>query len=206
MTKNSKRRWVHERRRDPYHKKSIEMGYRSRAVFKLMEIDEKFHLLHEGNTVLDLGCSPGSWSQYSLWKVGSSGFVYGVDTRDMKSLQSRRFNFIKMDIMDDQSIEKLRNAIGRTVDVVISDLSPNMSGIYDIDLERQLSLARRGIEIAINMLRRGGKMILKVFEGKGSDSIQASLSRYFIRVVKFKPKASRKRSSEFYLVCSGFTK
>jgi len=199
-----KKRWIEERRRDFYHRKALETGYRSRAVFKLKQMDEKFGLLKEGDTVLDLGCSSGGWSQYSVERVGMNGRVIGVDTESMKPLGRGEFNFVHLDIMDHGSIDELRQAIQGQVDVVLSDLAPDMIGIYQVDVSKQLTLAKKSLEIAVNLLRRNGRLVSKVFEGSGSRSIEDETRKHFTKVSRFKPEASRKHSSEFYLVCIGF--
>ncbi len=201
---DQKRRWLEERKRDFYHKKAIQMGYRSRAVFKLKQIDHKYGILKNGDTVLDIGCSPGGWSQYSVEKVGQNGKVFGVDIEHMKPLSLRGFNFVPLDIMEPRSIEKLKHVIDGPVNVVLSDLAPNMCGTYEVDVLRQVALAQKAFQIAINLLTLGGRLVLKVFEGPDSRSIEEEARHYFTRVSRFRPAASRKRSSEFYLVCLGF--
>ncbi len=201
---NQKRRWLEERKRDYYHKKALEMGYRSRAIFKLAQIDQKFAILRIGDYVLDLGCSPGGWSQYAIEKVGASGVVFGVDIEPIMPLRSKNFRFVRLDLMEEGSVQKLKQEIGTRVDLVISDLAPDMSGTYGVDSSRQSALAQRALDVGIGMLRSGGNLVVKVFEGSESGSIERKAKELFNKVTRMRPLASRKHSSEFYLICLDF--
>jgi len=203
---HTKRRWIEERSRDIYHRQAKALGYRSRATFKLIQIDRRFRLLKLGGRVLELGCSPGGWTQYASERIGPEGFIVAIDREGAKPPGVRNARFIKMDVLD-PNIESSIGAVlpPGTADLVLSDLSPDMTGRYQVDHERQVSLAKRALELSKLFLRREGGLIVKVFEGGLSQGLESDANAVFNKVRKFRPAASRKRSSEFYLVCVGFT-
>jgi len=171
-------------------------GYVSRAAFKIKEIDKKYGIFKTGQRVLDLGASPGGWSQMASKAVGSEGEVYAVDKRPLR-FESENVKFLQMDIIKDKI-----NVNG--FDVVLSDLAPNVSGIWEHDQYVQIQLAQRALEIAELTLRRGGNFVCKLFDGEGVNEIVNRARRKFGFVKLTKPKASRKESSELYLVCKNY--
>jgi 23S rRNA (uridine2552-2'-O)-methyltransferase len=202
---DAKRRWIEERERDVYHRKAKELGYRSRAAFKLMEIDKTFRLLKQGARAIDLGSSPGGWTQYAAEIMGPEGLVVAVDAKDLKDLGMKQVRFIRADVMDPGLESSIGTALRRgSVDLVISDLAPDMTGRYEVDHERQIGLARRALDISRVFLKVGGNLVVKVFEGELSSSLEKHARILFKKIRKFRPAASRKRSSEYYLVCLGF--
>jgi len=200
-----KRRWIEERERDVYHRKAKELGYRSRATFKLIQIDKTFRLLKQGVRVIDLGSSPGGWTQYAAEIVGPEGLVVAVDTEKLKDLGMKQVRFIRADVMDPSLESSIDTTLRRgSADLVLSDLAPDMTGRYEVDHERQIALARRALDISRIFLKSGGNLVVKVFEGELSPSLERHVRSLFKRIKKFRPAASRKRSSEYYLVCLGF--
>lgn len=200
-----KRRWIEERERDVYHRKAKELGYRSRATFKLMQIDKTFRLLKQGARVIDLGCSPGGWTQYAAEITGPEGLVVAVDAANLKDLGMKQVRFIRADVMNPDLISSIGPALPRgSADLVMSDLAPDMTGRYEVDHERQIALARRALDISRVFLKSGGNLVVKVFEGELSPSLERHARSLFKKIKKFRPAASRKRSSECYLVCLGF--
>ena len=200
----TKRSWLEERRRDAYYRRAKREGYRSRAVYKLEEIDRRFRILRRGMKVVDLGAAPGGWLQYAAEAVGSKGLVLGVDIRDIEPLPHANVKTLKADVMEEGVEETILAELGSRADVVLSDLSPNISGVWDVDVARCVELGLRALEIAGRVLARGGKMVVKLFEGKDTWRLLKKLRGSFEKVILFKPKASRKGSSEIYAICLGF--
>ena len=198
------KRWIKERRRDQFYRRAKKEGYRSRAVFKLIEIDGKFKIFREGYKVVDLGSAPGGWLQYAAEAVGNKGFVFGVDIREITPLPYRNVKTIKMDVFDEKLEEIVLKNFGSRVDVVLSDLSPNISGVWEVDVARNVEMCERVIDFSDKVLRRNGKLILKVFEGTDTKRVINQLKKRFTSVRLFKPSASRKKSAELYLICLGF--
>ena len=189
---------------DHYHRLSESLGYRSRAAFKLRQIVAKFDVIENGDVVVDLGCYPGGWLQVAISKVGEDGFVYGVDLRTVKQISAPNVTTAHLDVEDERSASLILNALPRKADVVLSDLAPGMSGVYHVDHFRQMALARAALRIATAVLRPGGNCVLKVFEGDMLRGFESDVSRTFASYKRFKPNASRKRSSELYLICFSF--
>ncbi|KPQ31149.1 MAG: 23S rRNA (uridine2552-2'-O)-methyltransferase RrmJ [Halomonas sp. HL-93] len=188
---------------DPYVKQSWQDGYRSRASYKLLEIDDKDKLLRPGMTVIDLGAAPGGWSQIAAEKVGEHGMLIASDILEMDSLADVAF------IQGDFTEETVLNAIlkhldNRPVDLVMSDMAPNMSGMAAIDQPQAMYLVELALELARETLSPGGQLLVKVFQGEGFDSYLKELRNDFKRVVTRKPSASRARSREVYLLAEGF--
>ena len=199
-----RRRWISERKHDIYHKKAKELGYRSRAAFKLLEICSRTRLIKPGDAVVDLGTAPGGWLQVASELAGRNGFVVGVDLKAVKDLEAQNVSTIVGDIQDRSIARKIIESLGGKADVVLSDASPNLTGIWELDQERQISIAYSSAQIAFDVLRTGGSMVLKAFQGSSFDSLLSSLRGAFSSVDLFRPMATRKRSSEIYLVCRGF--
>ena len=196
-------RWLREHRNDHYVQKSRREGYRSRASYKLLEIDEKDALLGRGQTVVDLGAAPGGWSQVVAEKVGDRGLVVASDLLVMEPIPGVRF--IQGDFTEQPVLDALLHEIGdRPVDVVISDMSPNISGVAAVDIPGAMSLIELALDMAQRVLRPEGSFVTKVFQGKGFDQLLNMMKSDFRRVATRKPGASRARSREQYQVCSGF--
>jgi len=198
----SSKRWLHEHETDPYVQRAREEGYRSRASFKLIELQERDRLFRPGMTVLDLGAAPGGWSQVAEKLVGAHGSVIASDILSMDSLAG--VTFIQGDFTEDETYQAILDAVsGRPVDVVMSDMAPNMSGSKAIDQPKTVYLVELAVEMAARTLKPGGTFVAKVFHGEGFDDLIRSLRGVFTRVVVRKPGASRSRSSEVYVVASG---
>ena len=195
--------WLREHRNDPYVLKSREEGYRSRASYKLLEIDDRDGLFRRGQIVVDLGAAPGGWSQVAAGKVGHQGLVLASDILAMDPIAGVRF--VPGDFTEHAVLDALLNELGdRQVDLVISDMAPNMSGMAGIDIPAAMNLVELALDMARRVLRPGGSFVSKVFQGEGFDELLKSMKSDFERVVTRKPGASRARSREQYQVCSGF--
>ena len=183
---------------DHYTRRAREEKWLARSVYKLEEIDRKVRLIRLGDHVLDLGCFPGSWSQYSVVKVGPKGEVVGVDLKKPDRFSSPRFRFIEADVLS-LDVAWLREQIGMR-DLVISDLAPATSGIPVTDTSRSIELARCSLEIALAVLKKGGHFLCKVFEGPDVKAFRTELAEHFARVQAHRPSAVRKASREIYLL------
>ncbi|EHL29337.1 23S rRNA (uridine(2552)-2'-O)-methyltransferase RlmE [Legionella drancourtii] len=201
-TKSSKR-WLQEHFDDVYVKKAQAEGYRSRAVYKLKEVDEKESLLKPGMTVVDLGAAPGGWTQYVSERMQGRGHIIALDILPMDSLPD--VDVILGDFREDEVLQKLMNLIPeRSVDLLLSDMAPNMSGTTAIDIPRAMYLVELAFDFAEKMLKPGGSMLIKVFHGSGFDELVKQAKASFDRVVIRKPSASRARSKETYLLAKGY--
>ena len=199
----SSARWLQEHVNDPYVIKAQQVGYRSRAAFKLLEINEKQHLLRPGLRILDLGAAPGGWSQVAAQCVGARGLVVALDLLEMPPLPN--VHFIQGDMREEDSLTRLKETIGVAgVDLVLSDMAPNMSGISTVDQARTMYLAEMALEMVFLSLRKGGCFLVKVFQGAGFDELIRLLRQHFGKVVVVKPQASRARSREIYLFAKEF--
>jgi 23S rRNA (uridine2552-2'-O)-methyltransferase len=183
---------------DHYTRRAREERWLARSVYKLEEIDRKVRLIRSGDRVLDLGCYPGSWSQYSVVKVGPKGEVVGVDLKKPDRFSSPRFRFIAADMLS-LDVAWLREQVG-TRELVISDLAPATSGISVTDTSRSIELARLALEVALAVLNKGGHFLCKVFEGPEVKVFRAELAGHFARVQTHRPSAVRKASREIYLL------
>jgi 23S rRNA (uridine2552-2'-O)-methyltransferase len=201
MAKTSKA-WMREHVTDPYVKRANAEGYRSRAAYKLQQIDAKDKLLRRGSTVVDLGAAPGGWSQVAAKKVGPTGRVIAVDLLEMP--QVPRVTVICGDVGESATLAKVEDALqGHAVDLVLSDMAPNMSGIASADQARAIALAELALEFALKHLQPHGNFLVKTFHGIGYDALVAALRHAFLKVHTRKPEASRSRSSEVYLLGRG---
>lgn len=203
MAKNkTSRQWVHDHINDPYVKQAQAQGFRSRAAFKLMQIDDKDSLLGPGKVVVDLGSTPGGWSQVAVRKVGAAGRVVAIDLLPMEPVHGVRF--IHGDFREDAPLAELVAALeGRRVDLVLSDMAPNLSGIAVTDQARSIHLLELALEFARDHLKTGGDMLVKVFQGSGFDDLRREMEQLFASVAVRKPDSSRDRSAEVYLLCRG---
>jgi len=200
-TKTSKA-WMREHVTDVYVRRAKQDGYRSRSAYKLQEILDKDKLVRAGMTVVDLGAAPGGWSQVLAPLVGPKGQVIAVDILDMEPLHG--VAMIRGDFSDDSTLKILQERMeGRLIDLVVSDMSPNISGVGLVDQARSIHLAELALEFARERLKPGGDLLVKVFQGSGLDDFRKEVSTVFGAVAVRKPKASRDRSSEFYLLARG---
>ena len=199
----SSQRWLREHFTDEYVRLAREQGYRSRAVFKLMEIQSRDRILKPGMTVIDLGAAPGSWSQFALQQVGRQGKVIALDMLPMEPLTG--VDFIEGDFREQETLDRLLALLaGRPIDLVISDTAPNTSGIKAVDQPRGIYLAELTLDLARQCLRPGGDLLLKAFQGEGFDALLRELRRRFATVASRKPRASRPRSPEAYLLARNY--
>ena len=195
----SSRAWMQEHVSDRFVRKAKEEGYRSRAAFKLRELALQDRLILPGMTVVDLGSAPGGWSQIAAELVGPKGRVVAVDILDMQALPG--VEFIRGDFREAATLERLEALLGeRQVDLVLSDMSPNISGIGMVDQARAAHLAELAIEFSLERLKPGGNLLVKTFQGDAFAEIRDQMRRSFRRVLARKPDASRSRSPEMYLV------
>jgi len=196
-------RWLKEHFDDVWVKKSQEDGYRSRASYKLIELDNKDRLFRPGQVVVDLGAAPGGWSQVAMERVGDNGVVVASDILPMNPIAG--VDFVQGDFTEDSVLEELLGILGdRKADVVISDMAPNMSGMAAVDIPRAMGLVELALDMAQQVLRPRGVFVAKVFQGEGFDALLADMRKSFNTVVSRKPDSSRARSREIYQVCKGF--
>lgn len=196
------RRWVRERRKDEYYLKAKKEGYRSRASYKLLQIQERFSIIAEGARVVDLGAAPGGWSQVAAELAGLEGTVVGVDLAPIEPLEG--VVFLRGDMTEPETVARAREAIGGEADVVVSDMSPNISGIYTVDHSRSVHLVENALAFAQQVLRPGGHFVAKLFDGDLSQNLVARVERSFDYVRVHNPDASRSASSEVYVVAKRF--
>lgn len=194
--------WLKEHFNDPYVQKAKQEGWRSRAVYKLQEIDDKDGLFKPGMCVVDLGAAPGGWSQWTTHKVGSKGEVFALDLLPVEPFAG--VTFIQGDFREDEVYDGLLAALaGRDVDVVMSDMAPNMSGNKGVDIPRAMYLVELCVELADQVLKPNGDLLMKVFQGEGYDQLLISLRSKYQKVITRKPDSSRARSKEIYLLARG---
>ena len=191
-------------RRDQYRKLAKQQGYRSRAAFKLLQLNKSYKIIKNSDKVVEFGCAPGGWIQVATQLVGPSGFVFGLDLKEIHPLAGA--SFIKGSIDDPLLTEILLQTVGPNdkFDVVLSDMSPNVSGIWEIDHERQISLTKHALHVSIRILEKRGNAIFKIFQGVSTRSFVNELAEHFALVKLSKPPASRQESSELYVICLGF--
>jgi len=199
--KVSSTRWLERQLNDPYVKRAKAENYRSRAAYKLIELDERFGFLNGVHAVVDLGIAPGGWSQVVRRKVPRSAIV-GIDLLPTDPIEG--VTILEMDFMDEDAPAKLRGSLGGAADLVLSDMAANTVGHPQTDHLRTMALVEAGLEFAIEILRPGGAFVAKVLAGGADSSLVAELKRHFTAVKHAKPPASRKDSSEWYVVAQGF--
>ncbi len=184
---------------DPYVQLAKKEGWRSRAAFKLMEIDDKDHLIRTGDVVVDLGAAPGGWSQVAARRVGEKGRVFALDVLEMQGIGG--VEFIQGDFREDEVLNQFENLVGdRKAALVMSDMAPNMSGVTLVDRARGMYLAELALEFAKAHLKPDGAFLVKVFQGTDYDNFVKAMRDSFVSVATRKPKASRDRSAELYLL------
>jgi 23S rRNA (uridine2552-2'-O)-methyltransferase len=188
--------------RDYYRKLAKNAGYRSRSAYKLLQLNRSYGIFRPRQAVVDLGSAPGGWLQVAKQQVGVDSFVVGIDTKQVQPLEG--VTILRGSIDDAKIIDIVLKLVGGRADIVLSDLSPNISGIWDLDHSRQISLTRSALAAAIKILKRRGTSVFKVFEGELLNGLKEELKNHFQRVYINKPKASRQSSSEQYIVCFGF--
>ncbi len=199
----SRREWMNRHVKDPYVKQAQIDGYRSRAVYKLLEINEKERLFKPGMGVIDLGAAPGSWTEWAQKQVGRKGFVVALDCLSMDSIPD--VEFIQGDFREQDVLDNLFSVLsGRLVHLVISDMAPNMSGQKSVDQPRSIYLAELALDFACHVLVPGGCLLVKVFQGAGIETLVQSLRSHFAQVKHIKPKASRAASKELYILAKSF--
>jgi len=194
--------WMQEHLNDPYVKLAQKEGYRARAAYKLMEIDDKDRLIKPGMTIVDLGSAPGSWSQVAVQRLKGQGKVIALDILDMQPIGG--VTFIQGDFREESVLRALEEKLNKTqVDLVIADMAPNISGIKDVDQAGAAYLTELALEFSKDWLKPSGNFLVKVFVGAGFEEILQNMRQMFDKVVTRKPKASRDRSSEVYLLGLG---
>jgi 23S rRNA (uridine2552-2'-O)-methyltransferase len=194
---------LEDAKRDQYRRLAREEGYKSRAAYKLLENVRKYQLIKKGDVVLDFGAAPGGWLQVAAEAVGQSGLVVGVDLEPV-DLDEENVVTIQSDVRSPELAIKLEKALPRQADVVLSDLSPQVMGTWDLDHYRQIDITMAAAALSGGFLRKGGNAMFKVFDGERFGEMRALLTKQFQKVQITKPKASRKGSAELYLVCFGF--
>jgi len=201
-SRNVTKQWRAERRHDVYYRKAKAENYRSRASFKLKQIDHRFDLIHQGDVIVDLGASPGGWSQVAVELAGPGSKVLALDLERMPPLEG--VMFIRGDIRDEEVVKRLLGLIPNKADVVISDMSPDISGNYSYDHARSVELCEHALKFAAKVLREGGNFCVKMFYGDMSKNFVKLVGKNFAEVYTHHPKASRPTSSELYVVGIGF--
>ncbi|MBL1275119.1 MAG: 23S rRNA (uridine(2552)-2'-O)-methyltransferase RlmE [Ectothiorhodospiraceae bacterium] len=200
---NSSQNWLRRHFNDHYVQAAQKAGYRSRAVYKLLEVQEKDRIIRPGQVVVDLGAAPGSWSQIAAPIVGKSGTVIAMDILPMDPIND--VNFIVGDFTDQEVYDQLLGTLnGREVDLVLSDIAPNMSGMKAVDQPKAMYLAELALDFAKTTLKPDGDFFTKLFQGEGSDEYLRVLRQSFTKVIIRKPKASRPKSCEVYMLAKGF--
>ncbi|RZV11897.1 23S rRNA Um-2552 2'-O-methyltransferase [Natrinema hispanicum] len=190
--------------KDHYYNKAKQEGYRSRAAYKLKQLDDLEHIFDRGDTVVDLGAAPGGWLEVAAEEVGPQGNVIGVDFQRIKDFEDHdNVETLRGDMTESKTRDRVIDAAGGSVDAVISDMAPNMSGEYSLDQARSLHLARQAFETSLELLDSGGDFVVKVFEGPDVDDFRADVEAEFQYVRATSPKASRDESSEIYLIGKG---
>ena len=199
----SSSRWLKEHFDDEFVLRAQKEGYRSRAIYKLIEIQQKDHILKPGMTVIDLGAAPGGWSEYAVKKLGSKGRMIALDILPMEPIEG--VEIIEGDFREEAVLEQLLDLMDDAgADLVISDMAPNISGMEVVDIPRSYYLAELALDLARQVLKPGGGLLVKLFQGEGFDAYQKELKQSFSRVVMRKPKASRARSREIYALATGY--
>jgi 23S rRNA (uridine2552-2'-O)-methyltransferase len=192
--------WIQNRKRDYYYQKAKAENYRSRATYKLSQAAKKYHFIRRGDIVIDLGAAPGGWIQAARKIAGKTGFVLGVDLKPIEPFPQEYVRTIVGDFTEPQTLQLIMDFLPRKADVVLSDASPNISGIWEVDNARQIDLANQALNIALNVLRPSGNFFVKVFEGDMLPGFVKKVKKHFETVKVVKPKASRAKSSEMYLL------
>jgi 23S rRNA (uridine2552-2'-O)-methyltransferase len=194
--------WLSRQLNDPYVAEAQRLGYRSRAAFKLIELDDRFRLLLPGRKVVDLGCAPGGWTQVALERAGARGKIVGIDLAEAAPLDGA--TVLRGDVFDPQARAKITDELGGLADVVLSDMAPSTTGHASTDHLRVVALAEAALVAASEILKPGGAFVVKVFQGGAERALLAELKRSFAEIRHAKPPASRPESAETYVVAKGF--
>jgi len=195
--------WIQDRKRDYYYQKAKKEKYRSRASYKLFQAIQKYHFIEFGDVVVDIGAAPGGWIQAARKTAGKRGFVLGVDLKHIEPFPQDYIRTIICDIMEQDAGQQISQMLPRRADAVISDASPNISGIWEVDHARQIDLAQHALQIALETLRPGGNFFVKVFQGDMLDQYTHEVKQHFETVLVIKPKASRAKSAEMFILGRG---
>lgn len=195
--------WLKARKRDHYYQKSIEENYRSRAAYKLLQAAKKYHFLKRGDVVVDLGAAPGGWLQVTRKFVGVPGFVLGIDLKRVQPFQEANVKAIVGDIRNPDITLYAKKVLPSLAEVVLSDVSPNVSGVWEVDHARQIHLAQKSLMFALEVLRTKGSFFIKVFQGDMFNDFLKEVNQHFERVEIIKPRASRSKSAEVFLLALG---
>lgn len=190
-------------KRDYYRRKAKKEGYKSRAAFKLSELVNKYQLIQEGDYVVDFGCAPGGWLQVASKRVGDEGRVFGFDLKKVNIDLSNVYTYV-LDVNSQDALNFVKKSVVYEVDVILSDLAPNIVGVWELDHARQIDLTSKVIDMVPHLLRPGGNCVFKVFQGRYLEMVRDRLKKMFENVFVTKPSASRKESSEIYIVCLSF--
>jgi 23S rRNA (uridine2552-2'-O)-methyltransferase len=198
--------WVKKRKKEHYYRKAKKEKFRSRASYKLLQAVKKYSFIKPGYVIVDLGAAPGGWTQAARKLVGDSGFVLAVDMKLIKPFDAPNVRTIIGDVAEPQTIQNILEFLPRSADVVVSDVSPNVSGIWELDHARQIDLASHSLRIATSILRSGGNFFVKVFQGNTLNNFVDEVKQHFSFVKLVKPKASRSKSAELYILGRNFRK
>jgi len=198
-------RWYKEKKREHFYKEAKKVGYRARSAYKLKQIQDKFNILKKGNTVVDLGAAPGGWSQVAKEIVGEKGIVIGIDLSPIKPISG--ITFLRGDMTEEASVQDIINIVGyNKADVALSDMSPDISGNYSVDHARSIFLCEQALATAEFVLKPGGHFVCKAFSGKELEEFIRKVNDKFRFVKRFSPQATRKSSSEIYIIAKFFQK
>ena len=196
-------RWLQRQQRDQFVRQAKQSEYRSRAVYKLREIDERDKLIKPGQRIIDLGAAPGSWSQYAVARTGLNGLVLAIDCLPVSPIDN--VLFIQGDFTEQATLDRCLETLGEDrTDLVLSDMAPNISGIRATDQARSIYLAELAKDLAVRVLKQNGDLLIKLFQGEGVDPFRDSLKEHFGRILTRKPRASRDISREFYILARTF--
>jgi len=198
-------RWYTEKKKEHFYKEAKRTGYRARSAFKLQQIQHRFNLIPKSGIVVDLGAAPGGWSQVAKEIVGEQGIIIGVDLSSIQPLEN--VQFLQGDLTQTETIERIKNVMNnRRADVVLSDMSPDISGCYSVDQARSAWLCECALHVADQILKPGGHFICKIFEGEDTKKFIENVKNRFTVMKTFSPEASRKSSSEVYIIAKSFKK
>jgi 23S rRNA (uridine2552-2'-O)-methyltransferase len=195
--------WIQDRKRDYYYQKAKAENYRSRATYKLSQTAEKYRFIRRGDVVVDLGAAPGGWIQAARKIAGKTGFVLGVDLKPIEPFPQEYIRTIVADFTAPAALKQIMDFLPRKADVLLSDASPNICGVWELDNARQIDLASKALQLALSLLRPHGNFFVKVFEGNMLPGFVKAVKKHFEVVKVIKPKASRAKSSEMYLLAMG---
>jgi 23S rRNA (uridine2552-2'-O)-methyltransferase len=198
--------WVKNRKREHYYRKAKKEKLRSRASYKLLQAVKKYGFIKPGYVVVDLGAAPGGWTQAAIQLVEDSGYVLAVDLKPIEPIDASNVRTIIGDITEPKTIQNILEFLPRSADVVVSDVSPNVSGIWELDHARQIDLASQSLRIATSILRSGGNFFVKAFQGNTLNRFVGEVKQHFSFVKLVKPKASRSKSAELYVLGRNFRK